>query len=127
VPHSLPAHDRDRCLGNNDDAEEIGFDLGTEIGKAGILNRADISIARIVNEDIQSSKGIRGCLYGPLCRSLISNVEGDGANSITVALRQIRELCRIARRGDELVTGAKNGVGECSAQSTGAAGYQPNL
>jgi hypothetical protein len=42
-------------------------------------------------------------------------------------LHQIGELCRIARRGDELVTCGSNTFGECSAHATGTAGYQPDL
>jgi hypothetical protein len=43
------------------------------------------------------------------------HVERDGANLITVALRQIGELRGVTRRGDELVPCGKQRFGERSA------------
>src|SRR6266478_9102807 len=111
----LLPHDRDCGLGDNDDAEEIGFDLCAKIGQARILNRADITIAGIIDEYVQPPKGFNGGPNGITRRTLISHVEGNGANLFTVAPHEIGELRRITRGGNELVTSSKNGFGECSA------------
>jgi len=98
VTRPLLPHERDRRLGHVDDAEEIGLDLGPELSEACVLDRADIAIARIVDENIQPSEGFGSCLDGTVCCLLIGDVECDGANLFAVALRQIGKLRGIARR-----------------------------
>ena len=86
-----------------------------EVSEACVLDRADIAIARIVNENIQPSEGFASRLDGIVCCLLINDVECDSANLIAVAFRQIGKLRGIAGRGDKFVAIVEHRLGERAA------------
>jgi hypothetical protein len=77
VTRPLLPHERDRGFGDVDDAEEIGLNLCAELGEARILDRADIAIARIVDEHIELPEGVDSRLDGIARCTRIGHVEGD--------------------------------------------------
>src|SRR5713101_7803002 len=127
MTRTLLPHERDRSLGEIDDAEQIRLDLGAYVFEARIFDRADIAIARIVHEYIETGEPLdrrRDGITGPMW---IGDVEGEGVDLMAIALRQIVQLCGIARGGHQLAACGKHGFRERPAQTTGAARYQPDL
>jgi hypothetical protein len=82
---------------------EIGIDLRSEVSEVCVLNRADIAIARIVDENVETSKSVDSGLDGIGGCTRICHVKSDGANPVTVAFHQIFKLRRVARRGGKFV------------------------
>jgi hypothetical protein len=92
VPGALLAQVRDRGLGDVDDTEEIRLDLRAEAGEGGILDRSDIAVPGVVDEDVEPSERFERALDGVARCSFIRDVERDGAPLIAIALDQIGEL-----------------------------------
>ncbi len=84
MTHALFPHDRNRSFGDDDNAEEIRFDLRTEIGERRILDRADITVTGIIDQYVQPAKGFNGGLNGMTRRAFVSHVKRNGTNLITV-------------------------------------------
>jgi len=51
-------------------------------------------------------------------RTPVRHVEGDREHAFAVACREVGELRRIARGGDEIVAGGEHRFGERAAQAT---------
>ncbi len=103
-PKPLLSHYRQRSLGDDDRSEEVRFDLGTELGKACILNRADIAVTCIVDENIQPAEPVDRRLHGRCGRPLIGYIEGGRCqDAVAEAFLEILKLRRIARRCDQFV------------------------
>jgi len=62
-----------------------------------------------------------------VCCTVISHIEGYGANPITVPLYQIGELRRVTRRSNEPMPCGEHRLGERPAQAARTAGDQPDL
>jgi hypothetical protein len=89
VPGALLAQMRDRGLGDIDDTEEIRLDLRAEAREGGILDRSDVAVSGIVDEDVESSEGFECALDGVARCSFVRDVERDGAHLIAIALDEI--------------------------------------
>jgi hypothetical protein len=83
----LLPHDRNHGLGDVDDAEEVGLDLRAEFVDARVLYGADVAIARVVDEHVESPESV--------------DTRRDG----------------VARRGDEIVPASEDRIGERAAQA----------
>ncbi len=67
-----------------DDTEQVRFDLRADILEACVLYRADIAIARIVDEHIEPAEGFDRRLDGIACCLRVGDIEGQGADLIAV-------------------------------------------
>ena len=68
-----------------------------DIFEACVLYRADVAIARIVDEHIEPAEGFDRCLDGIACCLRVGDIEGQGTDLIAIALDEIDELGGIAR------------------------------
>ena len=117
-----------RCgLGDVDDAEEIRLNLRTKFVEAGVFDRADVAVPGIVGEHVEPSEG--PCRYGDGMgrRLLVRHIKRNGAHLVAIPLDQIRELLRIARRCNELVSCSEYCFGKRASKATRATCNQPYL
>src|SRR2546421_512362 len=97
---SLTSHHRDGRLGQIHDAKEIGLKLGTEVQNGRVLDRGKVPIAGVVDQHIEAAEDVNGQLDGRHRRTLIGDIQRDGAPVVAVTLNQIGELLWIAGGGD---------------------------
>jgi hypothetical protein len=111
-PDRYSLNDWDRGLGDVHDAEEIGFYLCAEVGDAGIFDRVDIAVARVVDENVEPpQKASTTTLMGTRCKC-IGHVEGDGPNPIGVSFHQIGALRGLRAVAAELVPFGRHRFGQ---------------
>jgi hypothetical protein len=120
VPGLLPAHRRQRGAGHVDHTKQVGFDLGAEILGRELLERADVSEARVVDQNIETAEGNHRHLHGRLRRHGIRNVERDRAYLIAIPGDEIGKLFGITRGGHEAIPGSEYGLGDIASQTTSA-------
>ena len=61
-PLRLLAEDGHGGPGEVDDAPEVGLDLGAEVVLREVLDRVDVGIAGVVDENVQPAEGAGRCL-----------------------------------------------------------------
>src|SRR5229473_2954958 len=79
----------------------------------------------VVDEHADPPEGVDSGLNGMVCCTVISHIEGYGANPITVPLYQIGELRRVTRRSDEPMPCGEHRLGERPAHAASTTGHQP--
>jgi hypothetical protein len=97
---SLTSHHRDGRLGQVHDAKEIGLKLGAEVLHGRVLDRGKVPIAGVVDQHIEAAEDVNGQLDGRDRRTLIGDIQRDGAHVVAVTLNQIGERLWIAGGGD---------------------------
>ena len=124
---SLASHHRDSRLGQVHDAKEIGLKLGAEVLHGRVLDRGEVPIAGVVDQHIEAAEDVNGQLDGRNRRTLIGDVQRDGAHVVAVTLDQVGELLWIAGGGDQLVASGEYGLGDRPTQPPSASRDQPDL
>src|SRR5260221_8258173 len=124
---SLASHHRDGRLGQVHDAKEIGLKLGAEVLNGRVLDRGKVPIAGVVDQHMEVAEHVNGQLDGRNRRTLIGDIQRDGAHVVAVTLNQIRELLRMAGGGDQLVTGGEDALSDRPPQPPSASCDQPYL
>jgi hypothetical protein len=120
----LLPHERERGLGDVDDAEDIRLNLRTKFVEAGIFDRADVAVPGIVGEHIEPSEGLCRYGYGMGRRLLLPYIKSNGAHLVAKPLDQIGELL-IARRCNELVSCSEYRFGKRASKATRTTCNQP--
>src|SRR5260370_1143843 len=85
--------------------EQVRLDRGADVFEARILDRADVAIAGVVHEHVEPAEGSAGLLDGVPRRARVRDVQGAGADLLTVPIDQVRELGGVAGGGHELMAG----------------------
>src|SRR5258706_347172 len=92
----LLAHDRKCGAGHVDYAVEVGIDHGLESFRTQLLERRNITVARVVHHDIKPPERIYTGLYSRIGRILVCHIQGGNADLVAVLLHHIVEATRIA-------------------------------
>src|SRR5260370_14056977 len=121
----MAAHDRDGRLGQVHDGKEIGLKLGAEILNGRVLDRSKVPIAGVVDQHIEAAEDVNGQLDGRHRRTLIGDIQRDGAHVVAVTLNQIGELLWITGGGDQLVASCEDALSDRPTQPPSASGDQP--
>ena len=58
MPGALLAQNRERRLGDVDDAEEVGVDLPAEILERDVLDGREIRVAGVVDDDVDPAEAL---------------------------------------------------------------------
>jgi hypothetical protein len=127
VAASLFSQERERCFRDVNDTEQICFELGSKLGHAHVFNRANVAIARVVRNNIQSSEGFDCFSYASDRRLLACYVKSYGTNLISVSFNQILELFGIASGCYKSVAGSEDSFRKCTPKSSGTSSDEPNL
>ena len=82
-------------------AEQVCFDLGARFVFTHFLDRAEQSVAGIVDDDIKPAEAAMRIRDGGIDGGLVVDVEPDRGNAVAVFLDEVRERGDVAgRRGD---------------------------
>src|SRR5882757_1808259 len=127
VTAPLLAHDRQRSAGHINDAIEICVHQRLESLRTQLLERSDVTVSRVIYDDIEVSENVNRHLHRCLRRLFVSHVERSGANLIAILIYQIFEAARIAGGGDEAMASGENCFCDVAAQSASATSYQPDF
>lgn len=100
------AHDRQCGLGHPQRAKQIGLDLGAGLFFADFLNRAELAIACIVDDNVQPAEALVGRCHGSINRLLVIDVELDGGNLVAIFFDEVRQGVGVScGRGHAVATG----------------------
>ena len=91
-------------LGADDHAVEIRVHQRLESFGTQLLERCDVPVSRVIDDNIKSAKGVHCGLHGFMRCFLVCHIERRSANLIAVLLDQIIKAARVAGSGDKLVT-----------------------
>jgi hypothetical protein len=122
---SLASHHRDGRLGQVHNAKEISFKLGAEVLSGRVFDRGKVPIAGVVDQHIEAAEDVNGQLDGRHRRTVIGDIQRDGAHVVAVTLNQIGELLWIAGGGDQPVASCEDGLGDRPTYPPSASRDQP--
>ncbi len=105
---------------HNNDAEEIRFNLCAEVRDGSIFYGAYVTVAGIVNEDIEATEGSNRYIDGVLCLLFVRNVERNGPHTLSKLASKIGEMLRIAGRRYYAVSGFESLFCEGSTKAAGS-------
>jgi hypothetical protein len=97
-PDRYSLNDWDRGLGDGHDDEEVSFYLCAEVGDAGIFDRVDIAVARVVDENVEPPEDLDNHLDGHALRVHRSR-RGRRPEPDRRIFPPDRRAARVARRG----------------------------
>ena len=80
----LLAEDRQRRLGDVDDAEQVRLDLRPEVLVGGLLDRGTVRVPGVVRDHVEAAELVDSGLYRGLRRLGVGDVEGDRADRVAV-------------------------------------------
>src|SRR5947208_16680495 len=89
VTAPLLAHNRQRSAGHINDAIEVCVHQRLESLRTQLLERNDVTVSRVIYDDIELSQYANRHLRKGLRRVLVSNVQRNGAIRIALYNRQI--------------------------------------
>src|SRR6266481_6363027 len=127
VTAPLLAHDRQRSAGHINDAIEICVHQRLESLRTQLLERSDVTVSRVIYDDIEVSENVNRHLHRCLRRLFVSHVERSGANLIAILIHQIFEAARVAGGCDEAMASCQHSFSDVTTQTACAAGYQPDF
>src|ERR1700678_2545704 len=117
---------RDRGLGHNDRTEQIGFDLCPELVDAYVLDRRDIAVAGIVDDDIEAIETADGPGDRAEGRVGIGHVERRGEDALASRRDEIGERIGVAGGRDQIVARRDDRLAESAAETARSAGNKPS-
>ncbi|HJY87749.1 MAG TPA: hypothetical protein VKE24_13010 [Candidatus Acidoferrales bacterium] len=79
----------------------------------------NVTIPRVVHDNIETPERVHGHLHSGFGRILICHVEGSGANLIAILRHQICKAARIAGRCDEVIARCEDSFSDVAAQTAG--------
>src|SRR5258707_10818526 len=123
----LPAHDWQHGAGHVDDTVEICVHQRLEALGSQLLEGCDVTVSRVIYDDIEVSENVNRHLHRCLRRLFVSHVESSGANLIAILIHQIFEAARVAGGCDEAMASCQHSFCDVAAQSASAASYQPDV
>jgi hypothetical protein len=103
--------------GDIDDAEQIGFYLGSEILRAHLLDRGTVGVAGIVDDDGKASELGYGKREGRFGGPGIGDVERRGPEPLAVLLLWLLDVFRPAGRGKHRVTAVQDSGDQFGAKA----------
>ena len=121
---ALLAQHRQRRLGDVDDAEEVGVDLGAEVVGVDVLDRGEVRVAGVVDDDVDAAEALAAGGDRGLRGGGVGDVEGEGEDLVGVGGDEVVELLGPAGGGDELVAGVEDGLGDRAAEAAARAGEE---
>ena len=127
MPAALPAQDRERRLGGVHRAEEDGLELVAERLVAHVLERGEVGVAGVVDDDVEPAERVERGLHRGGRLGGHGDVVGDGAHAIAVCRDQILEDLGAARGGEHAITAFERGLDDVAAETAGASCDEPYL
>ena len=106
--------------------EQERLDLIADLFGAEFLEEAGEEIARVVDQNVDSTERRDGGLNGRLRILRASHVELDSQQVVVVA-HCGRDLRSIAASGDDSMAGGQGGLGDVDAQASTSAGDEPHF
>jgi hypothetical protein len=78
----LLPHQRERGLGDVDNAEKIRLNLRTKFVEARIFDRADVAVPGIVNKHVEPPEGLSRYGHGMGSRLLVRHIKRNGSHLV---------------------------------------------
>jgi len=104
-------------------AEEVCLEQGTDVGVVAFLDRSAITIAGVVDQDVDAAEPLLGLFYSRPAR--VGDVKGNGKHALRRCVGQVGDLRSVARGDDSIVAGPDHSFGERAAQPGRLAGDKP--
>ena len=126
APDFWRAHDRQHRARHGREAEEIGVEHRAHVGVVAFLDRREIAVAGVVDEDIDAAEASLGRLDRGVDLLLLVDVEREREAVLVVARDNVVDLRLVARRHDDAIAALEQDDGEFPTESGRAAGDEPN-
>jgi hypothetical protein len=98
---------RERCFSQDDDAEQIRFNLRTEFFKARVFERSDVAVSSIVHQNVQSTKSPDRPFNRVIRLGFVCHIEGERQNAIAIFWLKIGKVTYCPGSGRDAVPGFK--------------------
>ena len=116
---ALLAQDRQGGLGDVDDAEEVRVDLGAEVLGGDVLDRGEVGVAGVVDDDVEAAERLDRRPHGGLGGGRVGDVEGHLAEPVAVRVDEVVEQLGVSRGGDERMAGFEDRLGDRRGRGRG--------
>ena len=126
APDFWRAHDRQHRARHGGEAEEIGLEHRAYVGVVAFLNRGEIAVASVVDEDIDTAEASLGRFDRGVDLTLLVDVERERKAILWVAGDNVLDFGLVARRGDDAVAALEKDERQLATKSGRTAGDEPN-
>ena len=116
-PEPCGAHDGHGRLRHPQRAEQVCFDLGARFLFAHFLDRAEQSVAGIVDDDIKPAEAAMRLRDCRIDGGLVGHVELDRGDPVAVFLDKVRERAGVARSRSDPVAARQRCLGPDAAKA----------
>jgi hypothetical protein len=99
----LRPHDRQGRLRHPQGAEEVGLELRSDVVFRQLLNRSEVAVARIVDNQIEPAQIVGGLPYGLEVGRPVSDVELNRQDRVAIGVDQRFEGFKVSSGGRNLV------------------------
>jgi hypothetical protein len=124
---ALSAQLRNDRSGHVVDAPEVGLELGAEVVLAARLDRRDVRVPGVVDDDVETAEaGHAGADRGTHGVG-VGHVERERQHPVAVPSGERGEMRGLARRGDDEVAGAECRLDESAAEAPRGTCNEPYL
>ncbi|MDQ0684447.1 hypothetical protein QFZ56_003410 [Streptomyces achromogenes] len=106
---------------------EVGLHLVADLLLRQLLDRAEQSVAGVVDDHVQASEVVVRTLHGLGGGRLVGDVQGQRQHRVAVRGDQVREGVGVAGGGGDLVAALQGGLGELAAEAARGTGDEPDL
>ena len=127
MARSTRPHRRQQRLSHTDDAEGVHLEQQPYPLRVGLLERAGVAEASIVDQHIRRAEARQRRLSRGRHARRVGHVERERQQPPTGAVRQVRERCRVPVRRDNRIAAIKRHARQQRAETGGAAGDQPGV
>ncbi len=117
VAGALRAHDRQRRLRHPQRAEHVGLDLRAGFLLADLLDRAELAVAGIVDDDVEPAEASVRLGDRRIDGALVVDVEPDGGDGVAVFAGEILERAYVACGGCDRVAARERGFDQTAARN----------
>ena len=125
-PRLLGAHDREHRARHGGEAKEIGLEHGAHVGVVAFLDRGEIAVAGVIDEDVDAAEASLGGFDRGVDLILLVDVESEHEAVLLVPGDNVGDLRLVARRGDDAIAALEKDDCKLTAEPSRAAGDEPD-
>ena len=108
------------------EAKHIGLEHRPDVGVVAFLDRREIAIAGVVDEDVDAAEAPPGGLDGGFDLGLLLDVEFERQRPLAVVADEIVDLRLVARGDHDAIAALEQDLRQLPAEAGRAAGNEPN-
>ena len=124
---ALLAQDRHNRLRDVHDTVEVGVDLRPERVDRRVLERAQVAVPGVVDDDIDATERLLGLSDHARSRVVVGHVEPQGKHRVAVLVDEVLQPLRVTRRRRHAITRFERDLDERATQTARTPRHEPHL